>query len=165
MSTPAGSQPALRGEQALAAQVGDRFSADWKNPDHRMRRLLSEFIGTFGLVFVLSAGAAILALYAGSEVTVWQTAFVLSAVSALWLVAAVNLLGDISAHFNPAMTFAFALRRDMGSVMAGIYILVHLLAAACGAFTARAFFGVEGNLQRPSRSQDWLGKPLVLRRS
>ena len=157
MSEPSGAQPALRGEQALAAQVGNRFSADWKNPDHRMRRLLSEFIGTFGLVFVLSSGAAILALYAGGEVAVWQTAFVLSAVSALWLVAAVNFLGDISAHFNPAMTFAFALRRDMGAVMAGVYIVVQLIAAACGAFTARAFFGIEGNLAatQPQPGMAW----------
>jgi hypothetical protein len=43
-----------------------------------------------------------------------RAALVLSAVSALWLVVAVYFLGDISAHFNPAMTLAFALRRDMG---------------------------------------------------
>jgi glycerol uptake facilitator-like aquaporin len=42
----------------------------------------------------------------------WQTVLVLSLVSALWLVVAVYFLGDISAHFNPATTLAFALRRD-----------------------------------------------------
>lgn len=157
MTTQGAGQHLLRGEQALAVQVGSRFNADWKNPNHRMRRLLSEFIGTFGLVFALSSGAAILALYGGGQIEVWQTAFVLSAVSALWLVAAVLFLGDISAHFNPAMTFAFALRRDMGWVMAGVYIVVQLFAAACGAFTARAFFGIEGNLAatQPQPGMDW----------
>jgi glycerol uptake facilitator-like aquaporin len=32
----------------------------------------------------------------------------LSTVSALWLVVPVYFLGDISAHFNPATTLAFA---------------------------------------------------------
>jgi aquaporin Z len=71
---------------------------------------------------------------------------VLSAVSALWLVVAVYFLGDISAHFTPATTLAFALRRDMGWVMAGAYWVVQFAAAVCGSLLARAFFGVEGNL-------------------
>ena len=87
------------GEQALIASVGGaRYFADWKKPQHRLRRLLSEFIGVSGLTFVLSGGAAILALYGGAPVRAWEAAFVLSAVSALWLVAAVYFLGDISAH-------------------------------------------------------------------
>src|SRR5262249_44751151 len=121
------------GEQALIASVGGaRYFADWKKPQHRIRRLLSEFIGMSGLTFVLSGGAAILALYGGAPVRPWEAAFVLSAVSALWLVAAVYFLGGISAHFNPAMTFAFALRGDMGWPMAGVYFVRPLGAAgAC----------------------------------
>ena len=136
-----------RGEAALALEIGseDRFSADWKNPQHRARRLLAEFIGTAGLTFVLSGGAAILALY-GGQLQAWETVFVLYAVSALWLVAAVYFLGDISAHFNPAMTLAFTLRGDMGWPMCGVYWVVQLIAAAAGSFAARGFFGVAGNL-------------------
>ena len=104
----------LSGRDALAAQVGERFSADWKSDYHRARRLVSELIGTSGLTFVLSGGAAILAAYGGAALAPFQFAFILSAVSALWLVAAVYFLGDISAHFNPAMTLAFTLRGDMG---------------------------------------------------
>lgn len=141
---PAGT---LHGEAALRMQVGaTRFNADWKNPGHRARRLLSEFIGTGGLTFVLSAGAAVLALYAGRPLHPFEAAFILSAVSALWLVAAVYALGDISAHFNPAMTLAFTLRGDMGWRMCGAYVAVQLLAAVAGSLLARAFFGIEGNL-------------------
>ncbi len=108
------------GKAALIASVGGtRGYADWTNPDHRLRRLLAEFIGMAGLTFILSGGAAILARYGGHALQPWQTVLVLSAVSALWLVVAVYFLGDISAHFNPATTLAFALRRDMGWVMAG----------------------------------------------
>jgi glycerol uptake facilitator-like aquaporin len=82
---------------------------------------------------------------------------VLSAVSALWLVVAVYFLGDISAHFNPATTLAFALRRDMGWVMAGAYWAVQFAAAICGSLLARAFFGPAGNpaATMPKPGQSW----------
>jgi len=145
---PSAADPSMPvGKAALIASVGgQRGYADWRNPDHRMRRLLSEFIGMAGLTFVLSGGAAVLARYGGATLPRWQTVLVLSLISALWLVVAVYFLGDISAHFNPATTFAFALRRDMGWVMACFYWVVQFVAAIGGSFLARAFFGAGGKL-------------------
>jgi glycerol uptake facilitator-like aquaporin len=146
------------GRAALISSVGgQRGWADWANPDHRLRRLLAEFIGMSGLTFILSGGAAVLARYGGHALQPWQTVLILSLVSALWLVVAVYFLGDISAHFNPATTLAFALRRDMGPIMAGIYWVVQFGAAVCGSLLARAFFGPEGNLAAtmPKPGQDW----------
>ncbi|MCU1311725.1 MAG: major intrinsic protein [Candidatus Angelobacter sp.] len=134
------------GERALAKQIGPRFYADWTNNEHRARRLIAEFIGTSGLTFVLSGGAAILAGYGGAPLAPFQYAFILSAVSSLWLVAAVYFLGDISAHFNPAMTLAFALRRDMGWPMALVYFVVQFSAASAGSLLAAGLFGRGGNL-------------------
>jgi aquaporin Z len=147
-----------RGKAALIASVGgQRGYADWTNPDHRLRRLLAEFIGMAGLTFILSGAAAILVRYGGHALQPWQTVLVLSAVSALWLVVAVFFLGDISAHFNPAMTLAFALRRDMGWVMAVAYWVVQFAAGACGSLLARAFFGPAGHLAatRPPPGLSW----------
>jgi glycerol uptake facilitator-like aquaporin len=149
---------ALTGKAAFVAAVGgQRGYADWTNPDHRFRRLLSEFIGMAGLTFVLSGGAAILVRYGGHGLQRWQVVFVLSLVSALWLVVAVYFLGDISAHFNPATTLAFALRRDMSWVMAGAYWVVQFGAAICGSLLARAFFGVHGHLAAtmPPHGMSW----------
>src|SRR6516165_627266 len=146
------------GRAALIASVGgQRGWADWANPQHRLRRLLAEFLGVAGLTFVLSGGAAILVRYGGHPLQPWQTVLVLSLVSALWLVVAVYFLGDISAHFNPAMTLAFALRRDMGWAMAGCYWIVQFAAAASGSLLARAFFGPAGNLAatKPQPGQSW----------
>jgi aquaporin Z len=146
------------GKAALIASVGgQRGYADWTNPDHRLRRLLSEFIGMSGLTFVLSGGAAILARYGGHGLQTWQVVFVLSLVSALWLVVAVYFLGDISAHFNPATTLAFAIRRDMDWMMAGAYWVVQFGAAVCGSLLARAFFGVRGHLAAtmPPHGMSW----------
>src|SRR6202046_4620942 len=120
--------------------------ADWATPDHRLRRLLAEFIGMSGLTFILSGGAAILARYGGHGLQPWQTVLVLSLVSALWLVVAVYFLGDISAHFHPATPLAFAVRRDRGWVMAGAYWVVQFVAAIGGSLLARGFFGPAGHL-------------------
>jgi aquaporin Z len=141
----AGEEPI--GKAALIASVGGQRSyADWTNPHHRLRRLSAEFIGMFGLTFILSGGAATLARYGGHSLQPWDTALVLSLVSGLWLVVAVYFLGDISAHFNPAQTLAFALRKDMDWVMACAYWVVQFGAAVCGSLLARAFFGKYGHL-------------------
>lgn len=146
MATIRDDSPAAVGEKALALQLGSRFSSDWKSGNHRERRLLSEFIGTSGLTFVLSGGAAILAGYGGATLAPYQYAFILSAVSSLWLVASVYFLGEISTHFNPAMTLAFTLRGDMGWPMAIAYFVVQFVAAAAGSSLAAALFGTGGNL-------------------
>src|SRR6202161_3901411 len=146
------------GKAALIASVGGtRGYADWTNPDHRLWGLLAEFIGMSGLTVVLSGGAAILARYGGHGLQPWQIVLVLSAVSALWLVVAVYFLGDISAHFNPATTLAFALRRDIGWIMAGAYWVVQFAAGIGGSLLARAFFGPEGKMAAtlPQPGQDW----------
>jgi glycerol uptake facilitator-like aquaporin len=82
---------------------------------------------------------------------------VLSTISALWLVVAVYFLGDISAHFNPATTLAFALRRDMDWAMASAYWVVQFVAAIGGSLLARAFFGVHGHLAAtiPPHGMSW----------
>ena len=137
----------LTGKAALTAEVGSqRFHASWTSSEHRFRRLLAEFIGTFGLVFILSGGAAILVRYGGADLSPFAVALILSAFSSLWLIVAILFLGDISSHFNPAMTFAFALRGDMGWLMAVVYWAVQCVAAIAAALLARAMFGALGNL-------------------
>jgi glycerol uptake facilitator-like aquaporin len=152
-----GNPPPIGKAALIASAGGQRGYADWTNPDHRLRRLLSEFIGMAGLTFILSGGAAILAKYGGHAISPWEKALVLSVVSGLWLVVAIYFLGDISAHFNPAVTLAFALRRDMEWVMVIAYCLVQFAAAAGGSLLARAFFGPEGRLAAtlPQPGQDW----------
>ena len=148
----------LSGKAALVAQVGERqFSAEWTSTEHRLRRLLAEFIGIFGLMFVLSAGAAIIVKYGGGNPPSYTVAFILSAFAGLWLLVAVFLFGDISAHFNPAMTFAFALRKDMGWGMAAVYWVVQFAGTIAAACLARAFFGPLGNLAatRPPAGMQW----------
>ena len=111
-----------------------------------------------GLTFILSGGAAVLTKYGGHSLELWEKGLVLSVISGLWLVVAIYFLGDISAHFNPAATLAFALRRDME---------VGRWSSPTGSFSspppqggsllARAFFGPEGKMAAtlPQPGQDW----------
>jgi aquaporin Z len=152
-----GNAPPIGKAALIASAGGERGYADWTNPDHRLRRLLAEFIGVAGLMFILSGGAAILAKYGGHSLELWEKGLVLSVISGLWLVVAVYFLGDISAHFNPAATLAFALRRDMEWSMVIAYWVVQFAAAAGGSLLARAFFGPEGKMAAtlPQPGQDW----------
>ena len=148
------------GKRAFIASIGgDRAYADWTNPDHRLRRLLSEGIGTGGLTFILSGGAAMITRWGDGAITGWELVLVLSLISGLWLMVAVFFLGDISAHFNPAMTLAFVLRKDMDWAMAVAYWVVQFVAAAAGSVLGRLLAGTGGNLAatRPQPGLEWPG--------
>lgn len=144
MPGPTGSAPAYR--TLIAARAGPRYHADWSDASHHHRRLVSEFIGTFGLVGVLSGGAAILAAYGHPAVSNVVVVTLLSVMSSLWLVVAIYALGDVSAHFNPAMTFAFALRGDMSWRRAAGYWIVQCAAAIAAAGLVRLGFGATSSL-------------------
>jgi aquaporin Z len=136
--------------------VETRWSAHWgPDPRDRLRRLLSEFLGVFLLVFVLSGGAATLTKYA--DMPGWALGVTLSFAAGLILLAAIFFLGDISAHFDPAVTLAFALRREIEWFIALAYFVVQFAGAACGALVVRAFIGNYGNLARtdPQPGQAW----------
>ncbi len=101
-----------------------------------------------GLTFILSGGAAILAkLRRPRDLSRGRRRWSSRSSPALWLVVAVYFLGDISAHFNPATTLAFALRRDM-ELGDGIGATGSSSSPPppCGSLLARAFFGPAGNL-------------------
>jgi glycerol uptake facilitator-like aquaporin len=130
---------------SVAVAPRGRWKAHWgTDPRERLRRLVAEFIGTAGITFVLGTGAATFVLFAG--VPGWAAGPLLAFAVALWVAAAVYFLGDISAHFNPAVTLAFAVGREIEWTIAAIF----------GSFLAWMFFGTAGNLARtdPQPGQD-----------
>jgi hypothetical protein len=71
------------------------------------RRLIAELLGTFALTFV-AAGGEVFAILSGGRVTTSASAVA----PGLIVMALTYAIGNVSgAHFNPAVTFAFALRR------------------------------------------------------
>ncbi|MGH7024332.1 MAG: aquaporin [Caulobacteraceae bacterium] len=57
------------------------------------------------------------------------------------LVVLIVIFGPISgAHFNPAVTLAFALRREIGRRLALVYVAVQVVAGVAGVWLAHAMF-------------------------
>jgi glycerol uptake facilitator-like aquaporin len=70
------------------------------------------------------------------------------------LVVLITVLGPISgAHFNPAVTLAFAMRREIGWPLAVAYVAVQVVAAIGGVWLAHAMFA-EPILQVSTKLRD-----------
>ncbi len=106
------------------------------------RRLFSELWGTFLLV-VVAAGADVVAARSGGTVTPAMAVVA----PGLMVMAIIYFMGTVSgAHLNPAVTLAFAVRRNFpwGRVMG--YILAQFAGGIGAAFFLRVMFGMTGNL-------------------
>lgn len=103
-----------------------------------IRHFISEFIGTFALVFVGSA-AIMMVAQSNSPNGLLQVALANGLVMAIF----VSALMRISGHFNPAITVGLLVARRIDPMMAGVYIVAQLLGAACAAYTLKGTFPAE----------------------
>jgi MIP family channel proteins len=100
-----------------------------------LRHFVSEFVGTFALVFVGSA-AIMAAAQSNSPYALLQIALAHGLVLAVFVTA----LMRISGHFNPAITLGFVATRRIDPMMAGVYIVAQLLGAAAAAYILKYTF-------------------------
>ena len=101
------------------------------------RRAFAEFVGTFALVFI---GVGSVLVSGGQLVGI---AFAHGLVIAVMASAVGHISGG---HFNPAVTFGFAITRRMEPAIAGIYIVTQLFASVVAALALRAVFPNEADL-------------------
>jgi glycerol uptake facilitator-like aquaporin len=103
------------------------------------RRLFSEWLGTLFLLAVvvgsgimadnLSAGNVAIALLGNSIPT------------GAILVVLILVFGPISgAHFNPAVTLAFAIRKEIEPSAAALYVVAQIVGGICGVLIAHLMF-------------------------
>ena len=131
--TDAGHQSERDALQAL----GGNFRADFGDMSQEGKRLLAEAIGTFGLVLV-SAGVMPMQMAFGAD----AGRVVAALAPGLVIVALIYALADLSgAHFNPAVTLAFAMRRDFPWARVPGYVAAQLFGAAAAAGLVRAVAG------------------------
>lgn len=102
---------------------------------HTLRHFLSEFIGTFALVFI--GGLAIMMTQGTSAPPSVALLIVALAHGIIYAVMITALMG-VSGHFNPAVTVAFIVTRRIEGLMAGIYMSAQLLAAIVAAYVLKA---------------------------
>src|SRR5271168_2235540 len=116
--------PLARYEQQVAKRV-----EDFNDPRQEWRRLFSELLGTFFLVLAAAGGGMMGHAFPG--VISHQAAVV---APALTVMAIILFMGKISgAHLNPAVSIAFALRRDFQWQRVPGYIVVQLIGASLAA--------------------------------
>lgn len=103
------------------------------------RRLTAEALGSFFL-FVAVIGSGIMAEnLAGGNVAVALLANTIATGAILFVLIA--MLGPLSgAHFNPAVTFAFVMRREITLSSAAAFIVTQIAAGSLGAFAAHVMF-------------------------
>lgn len=105
-----------------------------------VRRLAAEAIGT-GLLVAAVVGSGIMAdgLTADDAVALLANTLATGAI----LVVLISVLGPISgAHFNPAVSLVFSLRRELVPRDAVLYALAQIAGAIAGAMLSHAMFNL-----------------------
>jgi aquaporin Z len=125
--------PIARYEQQVVQRI-----QDFNDPRQEWRRLFSEVLGTFFLVLVAAGGGMMGHAFPG---TISRTAAVVA--PALMVMAVILFMGKVSgAHLNPAVSIAFALRRDFQWRRVPGYIVAQLAGATLAALFLHAVINV-----------------------
>lgn len=111
---------------------------DFKDPRQEWRRLFSEALGTFFLVLAAAGGGMMGHAFPG---VISHTDAVVA--PALTVMGIILFMGKVSgAHLNPAVSIAFALRRDFPWKRVPGYIVVQLAGATLAALFLHAVINV-----------------------
>ena len=107
-----------------------------KNPG---RRLVAEFIGTAFLLATVVGSGIMAETLSPDNAGVARAGNTLA--TAAMLVVLILIYGPVSgAHFNPAVTLAFAIKRDITVGEAAAYVVVQVTGALAGAMLAHVMF-------------------------
>lgn len=100
------------------------------------RKLGAEFVGTFILIFVATAGPIVNQKYHGAETLIGN-----AACAGLAVMVVILSTGHISgAHLNPSLTIAFAALRHFPWVQVPAYIAAQVSASICASFALKGVF-------------------------
>ena len=136
-----GFQIRQRDQAAEARMLGGRPSAYFLDSSREWRRIFAEWWGTLLLV-VAGAGSHVAEALTGSP---YSLAVVIA--PALMVMAVIYFMGTVSgAHLNPAVTLAFAVRRNFPWVRVPGYIVAQLAGAVSAIIFLRLTFGDVGSL-------------------
>ena len=105
------------------------------------RRLMAEWLGTLMLLATVIGSGIMAERLAGGNVALALLGNTIA--TGAILVVLITVFAPVSgAHFNPAVTLAFAIRKDITASMALLYIAFQIFGALCGAMLAHFMFEV-----------------------
>jgi glycerol uptake facilitator-like aquaporin len=104
------------------------------------RRLAAEALGTgFLVATVIGSGIMAETLTEDAALALLGNTLATGAI----LVVLITIFGPISgAHFNPAVSVVFALKRDLGPQEASLYVAAQIAGGVAGTFAAHLMFGL-----------------------
>jgi len=123
------------------------------------RRLVAEALGTALLVTTV-VGSGIMAESLTKDVALALLGNTLA--TGAILVVLISMLGPISgAHFNPAVTLIFALKRDLAPRQALLYVAAQIVGGIAGTMLAHAMFALpllDASLKTRTGGAQWLAE-------
>ncbi len=124
------------------------------------RKLAAEMIGTAFLLATVVGSGVMAEQLAGGNVALALLGNTIP--TGAILVVIILMFGPVSgAHFNPAVTLAFRLRREISPSHAGLYVLVQIVGAFIGVWAAHLMFEmpvIQESLRVRTGSAQWFSE-------
>ena len=104
-----------------------------------VRKLVAEFGGTMTLLATVIGSGIMAERLADGNMAIALLGNTIPTGAILFVL--ITILGPVSgAHFNPAVTLAFAVRREIGHRLAILFVIAQVMGGLCGAMLAHVMF-------------------------
>jgi glycerol uptake facilitator-like aquaporin len=124
------------------------------------RRLFAEWIGTFSLLATVVGSGIMAERLAGGNIAIALLGNTIPTGSIL--IVLILVFGPISGgHFNPAVTLAFAIRKEITARDSVLYVLAQVFGGICGVLVAHVMFDnplIDPSTTTRSGVGQWVGE-------
>ena len=125
-----------------------------------IRKLFAEWLGTLFLLATVVGSGIMAEKLAGGNVAIALLGNTIP--TGAILVVLILVFGPISgAHFNPAVTLAFYIRKEISAKDSGLYVVVQVIGGIAGVFIAHLMFEnplIDPSTHAPTGISQWISE-------